>query len=68
MSPTPRQLGQRLATRRKALELSRYSLAKQLGVSRDYLGKVERGQASPTVAMLQRIAKALGVKPGRLLD
>jgi transcriptional regulator with XRE-family HTH domain len=68
MSPTPRQLGQRLARRRRTLGWSRYRLAQSLGVSRDYLGKVERGQASPTVEMLQRIAKALGVKPGQLLD
>jgi transcriptional regulator with XRE-family HTH domain len=68
MSPTPRQLGQRLTTRRRAQGLSRYRLAKQLGVSRDYLGRVEQGQSSPTVEMLQRIAKALGVPVSRLLE
>ena len=68
MSPTPRQLGQRLAKLRRAQGLSRYGLAKQLGLSRDYLGRVERGQSSPTVAMLQRIAKALHIQPATLLE
>ena len=68
MSPTPRQLGQRLAKLRRAQGLSRYGLAKQLGLSRDYLGRVERGQSSPTVAMLQRIAQALNVQPATLLE
>ncbi len=68
MSPTPRQLGQRLAKLRRAQGLSRYGLAKQLGLSRDYLGRVERGQSSPTVAMLQRIAQALHVRPATLLE
>jgi XRE family transcriptional regulator, regulator of sulfur utilization len=68
MSPTPRQLGQRLTKLRRAQGLSRYALAKQLGLSRDYLGRVERGQSSPTVAMLQRIAQALRVRPATLLE
>ena len=67
MSPTPRQLGQRLAKRRRALGLSRYALAQRLGVSRDYLGRVEQGKSSPTVEMLQRIAKALGTTAARLV-
>jgi transcriptional regulator with XRE-family HTH domain len=44
------------------------ALAQQLGLSRDYLGRVERGQSSPTVAMLQRIAQALHVRPATLLE
>ena len=68
MSPTPRQLGQRLTKLRKAQGLSRYGLAKQLGVSRDYLGRVERGQSSPTVEMLRRLAQALRVRPATLLE
>ena len=68
MSPTPRQLGQRLTKLRKAQGLSRYGLAKQLGVSRDYLGRVERGQSSPTVEMLQRITQVLGVSVTALLE
>jgi transcriptional regulator with XRE-family HTH domain len=29
---------------------------------------IERQENSPTVAMLERIAKALGIEPARLLD
>jgi transcriptional regulator with XRE-family HTH domain len=68
MSPTPRQLGQRLAKLRKSQGLSRYGLAKSLGVSRDYLGRIETGQSSPTVEMLQRLATALGVPAWTLLQ
>jgi transcriptional regulator with XRE-family HTH domain len=68
MSPTPRQLGQRLTQLRRAKGLSRYALAKNLGTSRDYLGRVEMGRSSPTVETLQRLAKALGVSVAKLLE
>ena len=51
----------KLAKLRKAQGLSRYELAKLAGVSRVYVAKLEAGRSDPTVGMLQKLAKALGV-------
>jgi transcriptional regulator with XRE-family HTH domain len=54
-------MGKKLAKLRKAQGLSRYELAKLAGVSRVYVAKLEAGRSDPTVGMLQKLAKALGV-------
>jgi transcriptional regulator with XRE-family HTH domain len=53
---------------RKGKRLSRYALAKAAGVSREYIAKLEAGCSDPTVGMLQRLAKALGVPVTALLE
>ena len=68
MASTPRQLGRRLKKRRKAKKLSQYALARAAGVSREYIRQLEAGASDPTVGMLQRLAKALGVPVTELLS
>jgi transcriptional regulator with XRE-family HTH domain len=68
MSPTPRQLGMTLKKTRIARGLSRYALAKRVGISQSYVAKLEAGRSDPTVGMLQRLAKALGVPVTALLE
>ena len=68
MTPTPRQIGMKLKKLRKAKKLSRYALAQRAGISRVYVAKLESGRSDPTVGMLQRIAKALGVPVTDLLS
>jgi transcriptional regulator with XRE-family HTH domain len=53
---------------RKAKGLSQYLLAKEAGISREYVRKLETGKYDPTVGMLQRLAKALGVPVTELLE
>src|SRR5262245_59743846 len=62
-----RPLGQRLAELRKTRGMSRYALAKQAQGSREYITKLEEGSSDPTVGMVRRIAKALGVGTTELL-
>jgi len=38
-------------------------LAYDVGINRNYVGMIERCQHSPTVAMIERLAKALKVDP-----
>ncbi len=52
---------------RTAKKLSQYALAKAAGISRVYVKKLEDGRSDPTVGMLQRLAKALGVTVTELL-
>jgi len=53
---------------RTAKGLSRYALAKRVGISQSYVAKLEAGRSDPTVGMLQRLAKALGVPVTALLE
>ena len=68
MSPTPRQIGRRLATLRKARRWTQYRFAQEAGVSREYIRKLEAGESDPTVGMLQKLARALGVPVAGLLE
>jgi transcriptional regulator with XRE-family HTH domain len=56
--------------RRVRLErgLTQEELAARIRINRNYIGMIERQENSPTVAMLERIAKALGIEPARLFD
>ena len=56
--------------RRLRLErgLTQEELAARIRITRNYVGMIERQENSPTVAMLERIAKALGIEPARLFD
>jgi transcriptional regulator with XRE-family HTH domain len=67
MSPTPKQMGRRLAKLRKTRGLTQYALAKEANVSREYVRKLEAGQSDPTVGMLTKLARALGVRVEDLL-
>jgi transcriptional regulator with XRE-family HTH domain len=51
---------------RVALGISQERLAFDAGVDRSYLGGMERGEANPTVDILERIAATLGVPMSEL--
>jgi transcriptional regulator with XRE-family HTH domain len=68
MTPTPKQFGMKLKRLRKARKFSQYALAKEAGVSREYVRNLEAGKYDPTVGMLQKLAKALGVPVTALLS
>jgi len=47
--------------------LSQEALALNANVDRSYVGRLERGEENPTIAILDRLAKVLGVAAGELL-
>lgn len=51
---------------RVALGVSQERLAFDAGIDRSYLGGMERGEANPTVDVLDRIAGTLGVSLAEL--
>jgi transcriptional regulator with XRE-family HTH domain len=59
--PTPRQIGMTLRRHRRDRRLSRAALAQAAGVSREYIRLLEAGDVNVTVALLQRLARALGL-------
>lgn len=56
-----RHIGARLNALRAERGLTLDQLAEQSGVSRAMISRVERGEASPTAALLARLCSALGV-------
>lgn len=53
---------------RNAANLSQEKMGERLGVSGNYISRLELGQEYPSIGMLIRIAQALDVRPGEMLD
>jgi transcriptional regulator with XRE-family HTH domain len=66
--PTAKQSGTKLKRIREAKGLSQTALARKARVSRAYVFRLEAGGSDPTVGVLQRLAKALGVPVTALLE
>ena len=64
----PPRVGQTLAALRLSRALSLDELSRQAGVSKSMLSQIERNQANPTVAVVWRLANALGVSLAELLQ
>lgn len=63
----PPRVGQALAALREQQALSLDQLSRRAGVSKSMLSQIERSQANPTVAVVWRLANALGVPLADLL-
>ena len=61
------ELGAVLRERRASQGLSQQALADRAGLSRNFVAQVERGESSPTVSTLTRLAVALATTVGELL-
>jgi transcriptional regulator with XRE-family HTH domain len=72
MEETTSNLNQRIARRvsqlRAAHALSLDALAAKSGVSRSMISLIERGESSPTAAVLEKLAAGLGVTLASLFD
>jgi len=60
--------GAAVRERRKAKNWTQERLAEVAGVSALQIGFCERGDNVPKLTLVLRIAKALGVRPGELID
>lgn len=63
-----RRLGLNLKKLREEQGFSQESFADHCGLHRTYISGIERGVRNPTVVILDKIAKALKVPAGTLLD
>ena len=61
------QLGSRLRKARITRGFSQQRLADRTHLSRIYIAKLETGERTPSLAVLERLAKALRLKPADLL-
>ena len=62
------KIGYRITELRKAKNWSQTELAKQIGASREAIGKYERNEALPSVETAKKIADALNVTLDYLVD
>jgi transcriptional regulator with XRE-family HTH domain len=63
-----RRLSENMRRLRRAKGWSQEELAHQAGVHRTYISGVERCVRNPTITIVGRIAEALAVKVGELVD
>lgn len=68
MPTIEQKLGRRIALLRLKANLTQAQLAEASDYSVDFIGLVERGINSPSVGGLERIAKAMRVKPRDLFE
>jgi transcriptional regulator with XRE-family HTH domain len=68
MSPSPEiRIGERLRFYRQAKGKTQAVVAGLAGVTEDYLSQIERGLKTPTLSLLHRFSKILGVRVSELL-
>lgn len=61
------QIGARVRYYRTIRELEQSDLAEQLGITQQYLSKIERGAAKPSTDLLFLIAKTLDIDVAKLV-
>jgi transcriptional regulator with XRE-family HTH domain len=62
------RLGSNVKRLRLAMGLSQEDFAHRAGVHRTYISDIELGKRNPTIEIVEQLAGALDVQPGRLLD
>ena len=59
---TSKKIGKQIKERRKLLRITQPDLAEMAGISINTLYKIERGQANPTIQIVNKIAEILGME------
>ena len=67
MTEISSKLGKNLKRIRTAKKLSQGAIARKLKVHRAYISGIENGKRNPTLATIDKLAKALNVYVDRLL-
>jgi len=61
-------LGKNLRAARKKLELTQEQVSERSGVQAGEVSRIERGLRDPQVSTVEKLAAAVELSPGRLLD
>jgi transcriptional regulator with XRE-family HTH domain len=68
MDNLPKQFGKKVREIRLARKLSQGDVSRRLGLHRSYISGIERGVRNPSLKVVEKIARALGVKANDLLN
>ncbi len=68
MKSESKRLGENLKRIREQKGVSQVDISKSLGVSRGFVSNIENGKTNPTLATITKLAKAVGVSAGELLQ
>ena len=68
MADIQKRLGKNVARLRRERGLSQEAFADHAQIHRTYISDIERGARNPTIEVVAKIAKALGVEPSELLE
>ncbi len=61
------QIGSHVRAKRKALGLSQQDLARELSITHQHVSRIELGDATPSLEMLLKLSRRLGVSTDYLL-
>lgn len=62
-----KHIGQQLQDARVRKNLTQAEVAKRAGTNTNYYAKLERGEAVPSLKMLEKVLKALGLRSSNVL-
>ncbi|MEK7570890.1 MAG: helix-turn-helix transcriptional regulator [Patescibacteria group bacterium] len=62
MATTPEKQGRKIQKLRKAIGYTQEELAEKLRISRTHMGHIEQGRKSPSIKLMDKLARALKVK------
>lgn len=62
------RLGQNVRRLREAKGWSQEDYADRAGIHRTYVSDIERGKRNPTITVVEKLAKPLGVSSGSLIE
>jgi transcriptional regulator with XRE-family HTH domain len=65
---TQKRVGMKIKRLRTDRAMSQEALAQKAGISREYVARLEGGHHDPSLSTLMKLAKALKVKVGELLE
>lgn len=57
-----KEFGRLVRTRRRALDMSQEELGARSDLNRGYISDIERGLRNPSLKVIDRVAKALGME------
>jgi transcriptional regulator with XRE-family HTH domain len=63
-----KRLGRNVRRLREEKGWSQEAFADEVGIHRTYVSDIERGVRNPTIIVVEKLAKPLGIAPGSLLD
>ena len=68
MTPAVKRFARNLKKARTARSLTLAEVGRRVQMSRAYMTLLEQAQRKPSIVTVVKLAKALGIKPGALLE